>query len=102
MAPDFRPIVLIPVYDHERCLNDIVTSLRQKGLPVLLADDASHAACAREIRCIAAGTDSVFSVHHAVNGGKGAAVVTGFEVASDLGFTHVLQIDADGQHDLKA
>ena len=102
MAPDFRPIVLIPVYDHERCLNDIVTSLRQKGLPVLLADDASHAACAREIRCIAAGTDGVFSVHHAVNGGKGAAVVTGFEVASDLGFTHVLQIDADGQHDLKA
>ena len=99
MAPDFRPIVLIPVYDHERCLNDIVTSLRRKGLPVLLADDASHAACAREIRRIAAGTDGVFSVHHAVNGGKGAAVVTGFEVASDLGFTHVLQIDADGQHD---
>ncbi len=102
MAPDFRPIVLIPVYDHERCLNDIVTSLQQKGLPVLLADDASHDACAREIRRIASNTDGVFSVHHAVNGGKGAAVVTGFEVASDLGFTHVLQIDADGQHDLKA
>ena len=102
MAPDFRPIVLIPVYDHERCLAEIVTTLRKIGLPVLLADVASHAACAREIRRIAAGTDGVFSVHHAVNGGKGAAVVTGFEVASDLGFTHVLQIDADGQHDLKA
>lgn len=102
MAPLFRPLVLIPVYDHERCLADIVTTLRQKGLPVLLVDDASHDACAREIRRIAAGIDGVFSVHHAVNGGKGAAVVTGFEVAADLGFTHVLQIDADGQHDLKA
>ncbi|HEY2904142.1 MAG TPA: glycosyltransferase family 2 protein, partial [Polyangia bacterium] len=33
------------------------------------------------------------------NGGKGAAVKTGFQAARDAGFTHALQIDADGQHD---
>ncbi len=102
MPSEFRPIVLIPVYDHEQCLADIVASLRQKNLPVLLVDDASHAACAHEIRRIASAVDGVFFAGHAVNGGKGAAVVSGFEVAYNLGFTHVLQIDADGQHDLTA
>ena len=33
------------------------------------------------------------------NGGKGAAVKTGLRAARELGFTHALQIDADGQHD---
>ena len=36
----------------------------------------------------------------AENGGKGAAVKDGFRVARALGFTHAVQIDADGQHDL--
>ena len=33
------------------------------------------------------------------NGGKGAAVKTGLRAAHELGFSHALQIDADGQHD---
>ncbi len=98
----FHPIALIPVYDHESCLADIVAALRAKGLFVLLVDDGSHASCAREAARVAASTPGVFHVRHAENGGKGAAVVTGFETAANLGFTHVLQIDADGQHDLGA
>lgn len=34
------------------------------------------------------------------NGGKGAAMLTGFREAAALGFTHAIQIDADGQHDV--
>jgi hypothetical protein len=34
-----------------------------------------------------------------VNGGKGAAVMAGLRAARQAGFTHALQIDADGQHD---
>src|SRR5690606_40040504 len=36
------------------------------------------------------------------NGGKGVAVMEGFRLAAAEGFTHVLQVDADGQHDLNA
>ena len=36
-----------------------------------------------------------------VNGGKGAAVIAGLREALALGFTHALQVDADGQHDLR-
>jgi glycosyltransferase involved in cell wall biosynthesis len=37
-------------------------------------------------------------LNRAENGGKGAAVIDGFNAAKGLGFTHALQIDADGQH----
>ena len=36
------------------------------------------------------------------NGGKGAAVISGLEKAYEMGFTHALQMDADGQHDADA
>jgi glycosyltransferase involved in cell wall biosynthesis len=36
-----------------------------------------------------------------VNGGKGAAVIAGLRRALELGYTHALQVDADGQHDLR-
>ena len=37
---------------------------------------------------------------HQMNPGKGGAVITGLMAAKKLGFSHVLQVDADGQHDL--
>lgn len=98
----FRPAVLIPVYDHETCLADIVRALRTKNLPVILVDDGSHRSCALEIERIANTVPGVFMTRNAINGGKGAAVITGFETAANAGFTHVLQVDADGQHDLLA
>jgi hypothetical protein len=39
-------------------------------------------------------------VTHEVNQGKGGAVMTGFRTAHAMGFSHALQVDADGQHDL--
>jgi glycosyltransferase involved in cell wall biosynthesis len=35
------------------------------------------------------------------NRGKGGAVLAGIEKAHELGLSHVLQIDADGQHDVE-
>ena len=37
-------------------------------------------------------------LRHAVNGGKGAAVLLGLREAAAAGFTHALVMDADGQH----
>ena len=50
----------------------------------------------------ALGRDGLARVtRRARNGGKGAAVKTGFAFARELGFTHALQVDADGQHALE-
>jgi glycosyltransferase involved in cell wall biosynthesis len=95
----FLPCAIIPVYNHEHAIAAVVGSVRAQGLPVLLVDDGSSAACAAELERLSA-QPSVSLTKHATNRGKGAAVLTGFRVAGEQGFTHVLQVDADGQHTL--
>ncbi|WP_231613870.1 glycosyltransferase family 2 protein [Halomonas sp. BC04] len=63
----------------------------------MLVDDGSSAACAAELDRLA-----THPGHHLLrlptNRGKGAAVRAGLAEAQQLGYTHALQVDADGQH----
>jgi polyprenyl-phospho-N-acetylgalactosaminyl synthase len=97
----FRPCVLIPTYDNPETIERVVVSARDRLPHVIVVDDGSgpegRAACASLAE---RGLATV--VHRAKNGGKGAAVKTGLDAAHEAGFTHALQIDADGQHDLEA
>ena len=90
---------LIPVYNHHATLQRLVGTLRNQFLPVILVDDGSNAATAETIDALAAADTHVTALRHADNRGKGAAFLTGLEAAAEAGYTHVLQIDADGQHD---
>lgn len=93
------PVVVIPVYNHERAVGAVVAQVLRQGLPVLLVDDGSQPSCAQVLDALARPPE-VRLVRRARNGGKGAAVITGLEEAHRLGFTHAVQIDADGQHAL--
>ncbi|QLF94299.1 glycosyltransferase family 2 protein [Pseudomonas sp. ABC1] len=95
----FRPCAVIPVYNHEQPLPGVVERLRGYGLPCILVDDASQASCAAVIDQLAERTD-VSAVRLPHNQGKGAAVMAGMREAARQGFSHALQVDADGQHDL--
>ena len=66
----------------------------------MLVDDASSPACAAVLAQLAQG-ENIHLIRLAVNQGKGGAVMAGLREASRLGFTHALQVDADGQHDLR-
>ena len=90
---------VIPVYNHEHAIGAVVEKVIAQGLPVILIDDGSSDACARELDRLSQGP-SVTLERHPKNRGKGAAVVTGMRAARERGFTHALQIDADGQHAL--
>jgi len=90
---------VIPVYDHEHAIGRMVESLRQQGLPVFLVDDGSGPSCAAELRRLAAADAQVRLLRLPENQGKGVAVMTGLAAAASAGFSHALQIDADGQHD---
>jgi glycosyltransferase involved in cell wall biosynthesis len=98
--PVFSACVVIPVYDHEHAIGAVVHSMLQQGLPVLLVDDGSADACARELQRLSA-LPGVSLLRHDRNRGKGAAVCSGLRAALQRGFTHAVQIDADGQHTLE-
>ena len=90
---------VVPVFDHELAVGVTTAGLRAHGLTVLLVDDGSGPACEAELRRLAAADPEVRLLRLPVNQGKGAAVLAGLKAAAAAGFTHALQIDADGQHD---
>lgn len=94
-----KPCAVIPVYNHEQAVPAVVDDLLRAGLPCVLVDDASDAGCAQVLARLAQQTN-VFLVTLPVNQGKGGAVMAGLREAARLGFSHALQVDADGQHDL--
>ncbi|WP_028686672.1 glycosyltransferase family 2 protein [Pseudomonas fulva] len=94
-----KPCAVIPVYNHEQAVPAVVDDLLRAGLPCVLVDDASDAGCAQVLARLAEQTN-VFLVTLPVNQGKGGAVMAGLREAARLGFSHALQVDADGQHDL--
>ncbi|WP_423198737.1 MULTISPECIES: glycosyltransferase family 2 protein [unclassified Cupriavidus] len=100
MSEAFRPVVLVPVYDHEGAIGAMVGAILRHPWPCLLVDDGSGPACATVLRELAAAhPERVRLLRLPRNQGKGGAIMAGFTEAARLGYTHALQIDADGQHD---
>lgn len=97
-----RTCIVIPFYNHAGAIANVVDSLRPLGLSCRIVDDGSEEAAQGVLARIAAGNDWVQLLRLPQNGGKGAAVMAGCEAALAEGFTHALQIDADGQHDVSA
>jgi glycosyltransferase involved in cell wall biosynthesis len=97
---EFKPCIVVPVYNHEHAIGAVLQGLLRHGVPVILVDDGSSSACAGLLDALAAQfPQSVVLVRLPQNQGKGRAVLAGFRRAGELGYSHALQIDADGQHD---
>jgi glycosyltransferase involved in cell wall biosynthesis len=87
------------VYKHAEVLLELdeLFSL----LPVILVDDGNDDKDKDLLQNIA-NKHNACLIRNEINCGKGAAVLRGFREALRLGYTHALQVDADGQHDLAA
>jgi len=90
---------LIPVYRHGKTACPIAERLAATGLPVIMVDDGNDEETKTLLAECAAKTQGIALVSLKKNLGKGGAAAKGFEKALELGLTHVLMIDADGQHD---
>ncbi len=95
-----NPCLLIPCYNHAAPLAAVLARLAEFKLPCLLVDDGSEPVAAAALDALAAQHPWVSLLRHSHNQGKGGAVMTGLRRAHELGFSHALQVDADGQHDL--
>ena len=91
----FLPAALIPAYDCEATIFDVVARTRQHVETVCVVDDGSRdetaAEAARAGACVLSRIE---------NGGKGAAIRSGLgSLLRNPGLTHILFLDGDGQHD---
>ena len=84
-----KPCIVIPCYNHAATVAAVARSARE-SFPVLVVDDGSTAPVPELPDC------TLLSLKP--NSGKGAALRAGLQRAAEMGFTHAITMDADGQH----
>jgi len=97
----FKPVVIAPTYNNAGTLADILHRLAAQDLAVITVNDgstdATPAVLADWTACRGPGSPERYIVTHPANRGKAAALRSGFALAAELGYTHALSIDTDGQ-----
>lgn len=91
---------LIPFYNHPDAIGYVVNRLSAFNLHIIIVDDGSDERSKLSLKPLLS-LPNVTVVTRAINGGKGAAVITGMREALNRGYVYALQVDADGQHDLE-
>lgn len=86
-------LVVIPAFNAERTVRDIVRGCREFVADVVVVDDGST-----DRTAAAAAEAGARILSHGMNRGKGAALKTGFGYAMQRGYGAVITLDADGQH----
>jgi glycosyltransferase involved in cell wall biosynthesis len=92
-VPRNRVSVVIPVYNHEQMVAEVVERSLLLGFPIIVVDDGSTDATPDRIK----GIEGIQILRHRFNRGKGAALLTGFTIAAESS-DWAITMDADGQH----
>lgn len=91
-------IVLIPSYNPGVKVYETVREARRLWSPVWVVVDGSTDGSTEGLLEMAIDDDGLRVIVLPQNQGKGAAVLHGLNEAHQVGFTHVLTMDSDGQH----
>lgn len=95
-AAEFRPLIVIPAWNEAATIGSVIGEVRTHldTWDVLVVSDGSTDGTAAAARALGlAVVDLPFNL------GVGGAMRAGFSYAERYGYTHALQLDADGQHD---
>ena len=101
MMPPMRTCALVPVFDNVSTVADVALAAAERLGFTIVVDDGSRDGSGDAVRSAAGRVSAgqrIELVTFPQNRGKGAALVAGFRRALELGFTHAVTIDADGQH----
>jgi len=93
--------IVIPHYNHCNALLKLLPKLAALSHPIIIVDDGSDRESVKKLR--QAMDKHILPIHfipHPYNRGKGAAVISASYHARTLGYSHIIQLDADGQHDI--
>ncbi len=87
-----KPWVVIPAFNEQAAVGDVVRRVRPFAGEVVVVDDGSA-----DGTYAAAAEAGAVTLRHAVNRGYGAALVTGSQYALEHGASTIVHFDADGQ-----
>ncbi|MDQ2076972.1 glycosyltransferase family 2 protein [Marinimicrobium sp. ABcell2] len=96
----FAPCVVIPVYNHAQLLAESLPLIRALDVPCVVVNDGGNPKDTELLRTLCRETGSELCEQFP-NRGKGSAVILGMRRAAELGYTHAVQVDADGQHNIE-
>ena len=91
-----NPYIIIPARNEEKHIADVINNTKPYCQNIIVIDDGST-----DQTSILAKQTGAITLTHKVNLGKGAAMKTGCEYALQQGATHLIVMDADGQHEPK-
>ncbi len=91
-------LLLIPSYNTGAALFETVRAARAAWAPVWVVIDGSTDGTGAAVQALAERDPELRVILLERNRGKGAAILAGLDRAAEAGFTHVLTMDADGQH----
>ena len=94
-----RAVVCLPTYNERENLEPMLHALGDKGVQVLVIDDASPDGTGELADRLAAQLDYVEVLHRERKEGLGPAYLAGFRRALDAGAKLVLEMDCDFSHD---
>lgn len=89
-----RICVLVPTYNNEQTLEKVLNDIERYTSNIVIVNDGSTDSTADILERFA----HLHIVTYEPNRGKGHALKVGFRKAYELGFTHAISIDSDGQH----
>ena len=92
--PQLKIFVVVPVYNHATSLRRVIEGVLQQHERVLVVDDGSSDGAVESLAGL-----PVELLRHARNRGKGAALLTAAHWGLAQGYSHMVCLDADGQHD---
>jgi len=87
--------IVIPLYNHAATLEKVVNESRRFSENMIVVDDGSNDGVGEVLSRL---DPTVHLLRHPKNLGKGAAILSGSRKARELNATHIITIDADGQH----
>lgn len=91
---------VIPSFNHYQKMPAIVSAIRSHNIDIIIINDGSNKECRAALEALAQTDSQITIINNKHNTGKGNAVCKAFAIAHQQVYSHVLQIDADGQHNL--
>lgn len=86
-------LVVIPTYNEAESIGEVIAALRALDCDVLVIDDGSPDGTAQIVRNL-----GIEVIERSGKQGLGSAYRAGFSLAIDRGYTYIIQMDADGSH----